>query len=148
MDICEQDRHKTGFICHAGIFQCVWMKFGFLTNGPACFQQYLEIILTKYNWKTCLVYLEDVLIFSKNVHDHIRHVDKSSPRSTRSAWLWISIRATSSNFKSSNSVTWSSRVKSRWEDELLVPQTVEATHQQYITNIVLRLLKRLPTLHR
>lgn len=47
-----------------------------LTNAPACFQRALDIILTKYKWKTCLVYLDDVIIFSKSVDDHIRHVDE------------------------------------------------------------------------
>jgi len=75
MKIRPQDRHKTAFVCHAGTFQCTRMPFG-LTNAPACFQRALDLILTKYKWKTCLVYLDDVIIFSNNVDDHIKHVDE------------------------------------------------------------------------
>ena len=75
MRIRKQDRPKTAFVCHAGTFQCTRMPFG-LTNAPACFQRALDLVLTKYKWKTCLVYLDDVIIFSKNLDDHIAHVDE------------------------------------------------------------------------
>ena len=51
------------------------MPFG-LTNAPATFQRGIDMILSKYEWKTCLVYLDDVIIFSKSVEDHINHVDE------------------------------------------------------------------------
>ena len=34
------------------------------------------MILTQFKWKTCLVYLDDVIIFSNSVEEHIRHVDE------------------------------------------------------------------------
>ena len=52
------------------------MPFG-LTNAPACFQRALDLVLTKYKWKTCLVYLDDVIIYSNNLDDHVRHVDET-----------------------------------------------------------------------
>ena len=73
MKIRKEDRYKTAFVCHEGTFQCKRMPFG-LTNAPACFQRALDLILTKFKWKTCLVYLDDVIIFSKDVDDHIKHV--------------------------------------------------------------------------
>ena len=75
MPVRESDRHKTAFVCHAGTYQYTRMPFG-LTNAPASFQRALDFILTKYKWKTCLVYLDDVIIYSKSVEDHIRHVDE------------------------------------------------------------------------
>lgn len=77
----KQYRHKTAFVCHEGAFQWTRMPFE-LTNAPACFQRALDIILTKYEWQTCLVYLEDVIIFSKSLDDYIIHVDKilTTPR--------------------------------------------------------------------
>lgn len=47
-----------------------------LTNACARFEQALDIILTKYKWKTFLVYLYYVFIFSNNVGDHIKHFDE------------------------------------------------------------------------
>ncbi len=75
MNVAKKDRHKTAFTCHAGTFQCVRMPFG-LTNAPATFQRGLDMVLSKYKWKTCLVYLDDVIIYSKTVKDHINHVDE------------------------------------------------------------------------
>ena len=75
MNIRKQDRRKTAFVCHAGTFQYVRMAFG-LFNAPATFQRALYNILTKYIWKTCLIYVDDVIIYSRNVHKHINHVDE------------------------------------------------------------------------
>lgn len=46
-----------------------------IANAPACFQLVVNI-LKKYKWKTCLVYLDDVIVFSKNVNYHSQHVDE------------------------------------------------------------------------
>ena len=75
MKIRKQDRHKTAFVTHSGVYQYVRMPFG-LTNAPASFQRALDLILTKFKWKTCLIYLDDIIIFSNSVEDHIRHVDE------------------------------------------------------------------------
>ena len=73
--IRQEDRPKTAFVCHAGTYQYKRMPFG-LTNAPATFQRALDMILTKYKWQTCLIYLDDVIIYSKNVEEHIQHVDE------------------------------------------------------------------------
>ena len=51
------------------------MPFG-LTNAPATFQRALDTILSPFKWKTCLVYIDDIVIYSKTVEDHLRHVDE------------------------------------------------------------------------
>ncbi len=75
MPVKAKDRAKTAFVCHAGTYQYRRMPFG-LTNAPASFQRALDLILTKYKWKTCLIYLDDVIIYSKTVEEHIDHVDE------------------------------------------------------------------------
>ena len=75
MRVRKQDRYKTAFVCHAGTYQCTRMPFG-LTNAPACFQRALDLTLTNFKWRTCLVYIDDVIIFSTNLDDHIKHVDE------------------------------------------------------------------------
>eukprot|EP00171_Calliarthron_tuberculosum_P022053 IDg22053t1 len=50
------------------------MPFG-LMNAPASFQRALDVILSRYKRKTCIVYLDDVIIFSASVAEHIEHVD-------------------------------------------------------------------------
>src|SRR4051795_9475478 len=49
------------------------MPFG-LTNAPATFQQWINNILRKYIDVTCIVYLDDILIFSENSEEHTKHV--------------------------------------------------------------------------
>ena len=73
--VAEDDRHKTAFTCHAGTYQFKRMPFG-LCNAPATFQRTLDIILSPYRWRTCLVYLDDIIIFSPNYESHIQHVDE------------------------------------------------------------------------
>lgn len=51
------------------------MPFG-LTNAPATFQRTLDVLLAGYKWKTCLVYLDDVIVFSKDMNNHFEHVQE------------------------------------------------------------------------
>ena len=36
----------------------------------------MDIILAGFRWKTCLVYLDDVIVFSNNFDDHLKHVSQ------------------------------------------------------------------------
>lgn len=75
INICKQDSHKAEFVFHAGNFQFVRMPFG-LTDAHAVYQRSLDLILTKLNWKTYLLFLDDIIIYSKDVNNHIKHVDQ------------------------------------------------------------------------
>ena len=68
-----RDRSKTAFVCHEGCFEYCRMPFG-LTNAPATFQRAVDMILGRYRWKSCLVYLDDIIVFSKTKEDHVQHV--------------------------------------------------------------------------
>jgi len=67
------DREKTSFTTHAGIYHWLSMPFG-LTNAPATFQRALDIILSGRKWQRCLVYLDDVTIFSASAEQHVKDV--------------------------------------------------------------------------
>ena len=49
------------------------MPFG-LTNAPATFQAFIDKALGEFLDITCVVYLDDILIFSKDESDHEEHV--------------------------------------------------------------------------
>ena len=56
-----------------GFFQCEHMPFG-LCNAPATFQQLLPNCLGELNYSTCVVYLDDVVIYSSTQEEHIEHL--------------------------------------------------------------------------
>eukprot|EP00731_Ephydatia_muelleri_P004061 Em0002g237a len=70
VEVCPEDREKTAFVTPYGLFQFRVMPFG-LTNAPATFQRLMEEVLSGLHWTTCLVYLDDILIFSATVEDHL-----------------------------------------------------------------------------
>ncbi len=72
--IAEEDQAKTAFTTHAGLYQFKHMPFG-VTNAPSTFQRALDIVLSKYKWQTCLAYIDDGIVFSKPVEDHMYQVD-------------------------------------------------------------------------
>lgn len=75
IQVPEGDRDKTAFTCHAVCYQFRQMPFG-LCNAPATFQRTVDILLLKYRWRSCLVYLDDIILFSNTMDDHLRHVDE------------------------------------------------------------------------
>jgi len=72
--IADGDREKTAFVCHKGAYHYKRMPFG-LTNAPATFQRALDIILSGVKWKSCLVYLDDVIVFCDTQEEHDQHLD-------------------------------------------------------------------------
>jgi hypothetical protein len=50
------------------------MPFGF-RNGPAVFQRIMQGVLAPYLWIFTLVYIDDIVIYSKSFEDHLSHVD-------------------------------------------------------------------------
>jgi len=71
--VAAKDRDQTTFTSHTGLFQLFRLPFG-LVNAPASLQRALDIILSSSRWQTCLVNLDDVIVFSRTVDDHIRHL--------------------------------------------------------------------------
>ena len=53
-----------------GFYECVRMPFG-LTNTPATFQRLMELCLSDLHLNWCIIYLDDVIIFSKTPEEHI-----------------------------------------------------------------------------
>ena len=54
-----------------GFFECVRMPFG-LTNTPTTFQRLMESCLEELHLQYCMIYFDDIIVFSKNPADHIK----------------------------------------------------------------------------
>ena len=74
MSIRQQDRWKTAFRTRYGHFEYKVMPFG-LTNAPATFQAYINQVLHELVDVCCVVYLDDILIFSKTEEEHAEHIE-------------------------------------------------------------------------
>lgn len=70
MELEERDKHKTAFsVGNLGFFECNRMSFG-LTNAPATFQRLMEKCMGEMHLRECLIFLDDVLIFSNSFEEH------------------------------------------------------------------------------
>ena len=74
----KEDREKTSFACELGLFQWKMMPFG-LCNATAPFQrlmaQALTIVTKKYG-NLIMCYVDDVVIATQTLEDHIERLDE------------------------------------------------------------------------
>jgi hypothetical protein len=71
--IKEEDIHKTTFRTRYGHYEFVVVPFG-LTNAPAIFMHLMNGILINYLDKFFIVFLDDILVYSKSEEEHEHHV--------------------------------------------------------------------------
>ena len=71
VEIDESDKEKTAFqVGTLGFFEFHRMPFG-LCNAPATFQRLMERCMGDMNLRECLIYLDDVIIFSSTFEEHL-----------------------------------------------------------------------------
>jgi hypothetical protein len=63
------DSSKTSFVTSKGLFEFIRMPFG-LCNAGATFSRLMEYMLSGLQWETCVVYLDDIIVFSKSFDEH------------------------------------------------------------------------------
>jgi Reverse transcriptase (RNA-dependent DNA polymerase) len=73
IEVSPEDRDKSTFSCHVGMYRFLRMPFDLL-NAPATFQRAMDIILSEVRLESVIVYLDDIIIFSRTFEDHIRHL--------------------------------------------------------------------------
>lgn len=75
LTIKPADKEKLAFRCHRGLFQFKRMPFGF-RNGLAVFQQIMQGVLAPFLWIFTLVYIDNIVIFSKMFNEHLDHINR------------------------------------------------------------------------
>ena len=70
----EASKQYTTFtVGNLGFFKCTRMPFG-LCNALATFQQIMQNRLGKLNLIYCLIYLDDLIVFSQTAEEHLHHL--------------------------------------------------------------------------
>jgi len=64
---------KTAVRTPLGSYEFLVMPFG-LTNAPATFQRFMEQVLREHIAKFCMVYIDDIIIYSKTEEEHATHL--------------------------------------------------------------------------
>ena len=84
----ENYKSKTAFSVNNGKYEFTRMLFG-LRNGPSIFQRAIDDILREFIGKICYVYIDDIIIYSKDEQSHITNIE-SVIRKLKKAGMKIS----------------------------------------------------------
>ena len=73
VEVEEKDRGKTAFSTREGHYEFNVMPFG-LTNAPSTFQRLMECVLAGMTYEQCLIYLDDIIVFSTSFEQHLQRL--------------------------------------------------------------------------
>ena len=75
VEMDEESKPLTAFtVGPLGFYECKSMPFG-LANAPATFQRQMETCLGDLNLHWCIIYLDDIMIFSKDPASHLERLE-------------------------------------------------------------------------
>ena len=69
VELTEEAKKKSAFCIPGGLYQFKMMSFG-LCNAPATFERMMDQVLAGLSWKTCLLYLDDIIVYSRTFQEH------------------------------------------------------------------------------
>ena len=75
MRIKEEEIYKIAFRTTYGNYEFVVIPFG-LTNAPTTFMCLMNSVLHPYLDKFFIVFIDDILVYSKNEEQHTKHLEK------------------------------------------------------------------------
>lgn len=71
--ILPEHRHRTAFITAHGAYHFKRCPFGF-TNSPAVFQRTMNRIFDRGLYRTCVVYIDDILVFARTEQELLENL--------------------------------------------------------------------------
>ena len=78
----KEDIQKSSFVTKYGQYEFKTMPFG-LNSASSTFQRTMEVVMASMQWTTCLIYIDDIIVFSTNFEEHISRVQEEFSRISR-----------------------------------------------------------------
>ena len=75
-------QHKTAFTTPFGLYEYTRMPMG-LASAPATFQRLMQASMSDFAFQFLLVYLDDLLVYSKTFDEHMEHLERLLQRVTQ-----------------------------------------------------------------
>ena len=75
VEVNPNDKCKTACTTGTGLYEFNVMPFG-LCNAPSTFERLMERVLSGLHWQTCLVYIDDILIFAPSFEEHSKRLSE------------------------------------------------------------------------
>lgn len=72
--LAEADQLKSAFTTKSGQYCFTRMPFG-LSGAPATFQRAMAQVLREINWKKCVVFMDDILVFGRSIEEHNKNLN-------------------------------------------------------------------------
>ena len=79
VEVHPEDREKTAYSTHFGLFQYNVITFG-LATAPATFMRLMTIVFSGMLYMTCLAYLDDIIVFGRNYIEMLGRLDTALER--------------------------------------------------------------------
>ena len=70
-EVCQKSAFVTNHSLHKFVRKLAF--WAILCNIPTMFRQLMEVVLDGMLWKVCFVYIDDILIRSKTLEEHLPH---------------------------------------------------------------------------
>ncbi len=81
---------KTAFVTASGLYEFLCLPFG-LKNAAASFQRLMEQVLREHKNKCCMVYIDDIIVYSIDIQSHLHHL-KQVFQSLHKAGLTLNLK--------------------------------------------------------
>ncbi|GAA6081370.1 uncharacterized protein LOC125145182 [Tachysurus ichikawai] len=75
LDLNPGSMEKTAFITASGLYEFLCLPFG-LKNAAASFQRLMEQVLREHKNKCCMVYIDDIIVYSPDIQTHLHHLEQ------------------------------------------------------------------------
>lgn len=75
VELDKEAKERAAFVTRSGLWEWQVLPFG-LTSAPSTFERLMETVLRGLHWKTLLIYLDDIIVFSQDLDSHLERLEE------------------------------------------------------------------------